>query len=234
MTLRFEDVAKTYGSVRALEEVTLTIEPGEMVTIHGASGSGKTTLLLLAAGLLVADTGRVTFHGRDIGKLSRNEAADFRREEVGVLLQRFWLLPGTPAVENAALKLLLDRVALPDARRQADRWLKRVGLGAERDRWPSKLSGGQQQRVALVRALLGQPAIVVADEPTGHLDSKGSREILDLLHEYAHERTAIVLVVTHDPQAAAIADRAFTMSDGHLLERSVADDTPDAPAAHSH
>ena len=204
--------------VRAVDGVTLAVEPGEIVALYGPSGSGKTTLLLLAAGLIEPDAGAIRFGERDVVALSDDEAADYQRREVGFISQSFDLLPGVPAVENAAVKLLADRVPLKQARRSAIPWLERVGLGKRLTHTPEQLSGGERQRVAIARALVNGPRLILADEPTGNLDTRRGEEILNLLAEIARERRASILLVTHDPNAAAIADRVAVLRDGGLLD----------------
>ena len=232
MTLRLHGVVKHYvaGSeiVRAVDDVTLTVAAGEMVALYGPSGSGKTTLLMLAAALMRPDVGRVMFGSHDIGSLSDNAAADFRLRDVGVIFQDYALLPGVPAVENAAVKLLAGSISLATARRLAIPWLSRVGMEHRLGAVPERLSGGERQRVAIARALANEPKLVLADEPTGSLDSRRGREILELLREIAHDRDVAVLLVTHDPQAAEIADRVHTLRDGRLLGTPSADRRDDA------
>jgi putative ABC transport system ATP-binding protein len=223
--LELRGVVKHYRGgaevVHAVDGVTLAIAPGEVVALCGPSGSGKTTLLLLAAGLLAPDAGSVRFGGRDVGELSAEEAAEYQRREVGFISQSFELLPGVPALDNAAVKLLADRVPLREARREATPWLERVGLGHRLRQLPARLSGGERQRVAIARALANGPRLVLADEPTGNLDTRSGGEVLALLARVSREQRAAVLLVTHDPQAAAVADRVLTLRDGQLA--------PDAP-----
>jgi len=223
--LELDAVVKHYAGgggerVRAVDGVTLAVAAGEVVALYGPSGSGKTTLLLLAAGLLMPDGGTVRFGGRDVGALSAAEVAEYQRREVGFVSQAFELLPGVPALDNAAVKLLADRVPLHEARREALPWLERVGLGHRVDQPPAKLSGGERQRVAIARALANGPRLVLADEPTGNLDSRAGAEVLALLTRVSRERSAAVLLVTHDPQAAEIADRVLTLRDGRLEARA--------------
>ena len=219
--LELRQVVKHYPAsgevVRAVDGISLTIEPGELVALYGPSGSGKTTLLLLAAGVLVPDAGSVSFDGHDLARLSETELSDYQRRDVGVVHQSFHLLAGVPALENAAVKLLADRVPLERARRLAIPWLERVGLGNRLDHVPARLSGGERQRVAIARALVNEPRLVLADEPTGNLDSQRGAEMLELLVELCRTRETAVLLVTHDPQAAAMADRVHTLRDGVLL-----------------
>ncbi len=203
--------------VRAVDGVSLAVGPGEIVALHGPSGSGKSTLLMLAAALLAPDAGAVRFEGRDLGTLSAGDAADYQRRQIGFIYQSFHLMAGVPAVENAAIKLLADHVPLKRARRVATEWLELVGLGARLSHTPDKLSGGERQRVAIARALVNEPRLILADEPTGSLDTKRGGEILQLLAEVARQQQAAVLLVTHDPQAAAVADRVCTLRDGKLL-----------------
>jgi putative ABC transport system ATP-binding protein len=202
--------------VRAVDGVTLTVEPGEVVALYGPSGSGKSTLLLLAAGLISPDAGTVCFDGRDVDSLAPEQLAEYQRRVVGFVSQSIDLLPGVPAIDNAAVKLLADRVPLAAARRRTTPWLERVGLGHRLDHVPARLSGGERQRVAIARALVNGPRIVLADEPTGSLDSRSGAEALALLVRVARERRAAVLLVTHDPQAVEVADRVLALRDGTL------------------
>jgi putative ABC transport system ATP-binding protein len=218
--LDLERVVKHYHGageeVRAIDGVSLTVSPGEMVALYGPSGSGKTTLLLLIAGLLKAEAGVIRYAGRDLGSLSEDQVSEHLLRDVGFIFQGFHLMPRVPAVENAARKLLLQGVGMRTARARAIPWLDRVGLGERLEHTPEKLSGGERQRVAIARALTCEPGLILADEPTGNLDSVRSREIVELLATIAHERDAIVLLVTHDQEAAAIADRHYTLRDGRL------------------
>ena len=217
--LELIDVVKRYHSgeedVRALDGVSLSLGPGEMLALQGPSGSGKTTLLLLAAGALVAEHGKVLYDGRDVASMGEREAAQYRLTEVGLIAQNTHLMPRVSAVENAATKLMLANVRLADAREQAQHWLERVGMGDRARRTPEELSGGERQRVAVARALAGAPKLILADEPTANLDSHRSADLVALLGELAGEGRA-VLLVTHDREAAAGADRVLTLRDGRL------------------
>ncbi len=221
-SLELDGLVKHYTTgaevVRAVDGVSLSVSPGEFLALYGPSGSGKTTLLLLAAGLMAPDAGKVTFGGRDIAGLSAAESAVYRRREVGFVFQAFHLIPGAPAVDNAALKLLADGFSLAQARREARPWLRRVGLTERETHTPERLSMGERQRVAIARALVNEPRLLLTDEPTGNLDSKRSREILTLLRDVCHERGIPGVLVTHDPQAAAFVDRLYTLRDGRLTE----------------
>jgi len=224
--LELERVVKHYPSaaepVRAVDGVALAIAPGEMVALHGPSGSGKTTLLLLIARLLAPDAGTLRFDGRDLASLSESEASDYLMRDIGFVYQTPQLMPRVPAIENAAIKLLLGGVGARAAQARARPWLERVGLASALWRTPEQLSGGERQRVAIARALAGEPRLILADEPTGNLDSARSGEIVELLRAVAHERGAAVLLVTHDVEAARIADRRLTLRDGTLSEGDAA------------
>jgi putative ABC transport system ATP-binding protein len=220
--LELEDVVKHYREaeevVRAVDGVSLAISPGEMVAVYGPSGSGKTTLLLLIAALLKPQQGVIRFGKREVSSMSERQASRYLLDDVGVVFQNFHLMPKVSAVENAARKLMLAGVGMREAQQRAVPWLERVGLGSRLRRTPEQLSGGERQRVAIARALTGEPGLILADEPTGNLDSARSRETIELLHSIAHEREASVLLVTHDREAVSIADRSFVLRDGQLSE----------------
>jgi putative ABC transport system ATP-binding protein len=218
--LELQQVVKRYRSggedVHAVDGVSLCIEAGEMLALQGPSGSGKTTLLLLAAGVLRADHGNVLYRGRDLGTMSEREASLYRLTQLGVIAQNAQLTAQVPAVENAATKLLLGDVPLVEAQRRALAWLERVGMAERARHTPEELSGGERQRVAIARALAGDPRLVLADEPTANLDSHHSRQTVTLLAELAREQGVGVLLVTHDPEAAAAADRTLRLRDGRV------------------
>jgi putative ABC transport system ATP-binding protein len=221
-TLEFRDVVKHYSTgietVKAVDGVSMTVGPGEFVALYGPSGSGKTTLLLLAAALLSPDSGTVGFDGRVLSELSEREAALYRRRDVGFVLQSFHLMPHTSALDNATIKLTGDGCTLREGRRRALPWLERVGLGARVAHTPEQLSMGERQRIAIARALANDPRLLLADEPTGNLDSKRGAEILELMRNICHERGIPGLVVTHDRDAVAIVDRVHTLRDGHVAD----------------
>ena len=217
--------------VRAVDGVSLRIEPGELVALYGPSGSGKTTLLSIAGAYLRPDAGTVRFAGRDVTRFSASERALYQRRDVGLVQQRYHLTAGSSAIDNAAVKLLADRVPLEEARRRAIPWLERVGLGERLAYTPGRLSGGEGQRVALARALVNEPRLVLADEPTAHLDRRRSHDMLTLLSQIAHDRSVAILVVTHDPEAIAVADRTHTLTDGQLTAGVPRDLVAVAPAA---
>lgn len=220
--LELRGVVKHYAVgqevVRAVDGVSLTVAPGELVALYGPSGSGKTTLLLVAAALLKPDSGSVFFAGRDITKLSTTAGARFRREEVGFVFQSFHLLSGASATSNAAMGLMCCGPSLREAKASVRPWLERVGLGQRMEQRAERLSMGERQRVAIARALAGSPRLLLADEPTGNLDSQRTREILALLQEICHEQRIPMVLVTHDLQAQAFADRVLTLRDGHLID----------------
>jgi putative ABC transport system ATP-binding protein len=221
-SLELRELVKHYASgsevVQAVDGVSLTVDPGELVALYGPSGSGKSTLLLLTAGLLTPDRGSVWFGERDVTRLSAEEGARYRLREVGFVFQAFHLMAGASALDNAALKLLGDGWTLREARRATRPWLERVGLGEREEHTPQELSMGERQRVAIARALVAQPRLLLADEPTGNLDSKRSRDVLALLRDICHEQSIPGLLVTHDPLARAFVDGVHTLRDGHLHE----------------
>lgn len=225
--LELEDVVRHYRSageeVRAVDGVTLGVEPGEMVALEGPSGSGKTTLLLLIAALLSPERGVVRYGKRDLSSLSEREAARYLLRDIGFIYQSPHLMPRVEAVENASVKLMLDGMSMGQAQARAASWLERVGLGDRLRSVPEEMSGGECQRVAIARALVGEPGLILADEPTGNLDSARSRQIVELLRSIAHEKGAIVLLVTHDHDAASLADRRLSLRDGRLLDRAPGD-----------
>jgi putative ABC transport system ATP-binding protein len=226
--LELEQVVKHYRGaaeeVRAVDSVSLRLQAGELVALHGPSGSGKTTLLLLVAALLRPESGTIRYDGEDVASFSERRASDYLLADVGFVYQGAHLMPRVSALENAALKLLLGGMGARDAHAQALPWLERVGLGDRLHSTPEQLSGGERQRVAIARALSGQPKLILADEPTGNLDSRGSAEIVELLGGIARERGAGVLLVTHDTDAAVLADRRFELRDGRLTERGTEDE----------
>lgn len=203
-------------TVRAVDGVSLRVEPGELVALYGPSGSGKSTLLMLVAALIAPDNGSVCFGGRDIACLSGRKAAEYRRREVGLISQEFHLIPGASALDNAMIKLPVLGMSLREARERAIPWLERVGLGARLDHTPERLSMGERQRVTIARALAGEPRLLLADEPTGSLDSRRTGEILTLLHDICRERELPGLLVTHDSDAVSFVDRVLTLRDGRL------------------
>ncbi|WP_461226994.1 ABC transporter ATP-binding protein [Lacticaseibacillus suihuaensis] len=212
------DLTKTYpGEERpALQDVSLRIEAGEFVAIVGPSGSGKSTLLHMLGGVDRPTAGHVALYDTDLGSLNETQLAIFRRRQVGLIYQFYNLMPTLTVGENITLPAELDGKHIPDA--ELTEMLAALGLTAKAHALPSQLSGGQQQRVAIGRALINQPAIVLADEPTGNLDQRNSQEIMDLLHYANIKQGQTVIVITHDPQIAAQAQRVLTIEDGRLTK----------------
>lgn len=204
--------------VRAVDGVSLSVAAGEFVALYGPSGSGKTTLLMLIAALLRPDGGTVLVDGRDISELSDREAARYRLRELGFVRQSLHLIPGANALDNAALKLMGTDIGSRAARRQVAPLLTRLGLEQRATHRSEQLSMGERQRVMIARALSTNPKLVLADEPTGSLDSQRGQEVLSLLAEICRERDVAVVLVTHDPRAASYADRVHALCDGRLAE----------------
>jgi putative ABC transport system ATP-binding protein len=219
--LKTENLTKTYGSgaaeVTALHHVNLSIEPQEFVAIMGPSGCGKSTLMHLLGGLDNPTEGRVLLDNTDISKLNDTQLTILRRERIGFVFQFFNLIPVLTVRENVALPLVLDGKH-KDADALSQEWLDRVGLADLAERRPFQLSGGQQQRVALARALVTDPAIILADEPTGNLDSRAADEVLHLLRKASGEWQRTVVMVTHSAQMAAYADRIVFLKDGTVVD----------------
>ncbi len=233
--LELRDLAKHYPSaggelVKAVDGVSLRVEPGEMVALYGPSGSGKTTLLLMVATLLAPTSGSVAIDGRDVSSLTEREASHFRLLQLGFIRQNFDLLPGVSAIDNAVLKLLRS-LRWRDAHRQITPLLERLGLGERLSHRAETLSMGERQRVMIARALSTEPSLLLADEPTGSLDSQRSEEVLELLRELCRERNVAVILVSHDPLAAAYADRVLALRDGKLSDYQP-NQAPVLPAGH--
>jgi putative ABC transport system ATP-binding protein len=221
-TLELREVVKHYSTdietIRAVDGVSLTVSSGEFVALYGPSGSGKTTLLMLAAALSTPDSGSISFDGQVLGELSERDSARYRRRDVGFVFQAFHLMPHTSALDNATIKLTGGGCTLREGRSRALPWLERVGMGERSEHTPEQLSMGERQRIAIARALANEPRLLLADEPTGNLDSKRSREILALMRDICHERGIPGLLVTHDPDATQFVDRVHTLRDGHLAD----------------
>ncbi len=219
------NLKKVYGTgdtaVTALDNVSLQVEPGEFVAIMGPSGCGKSTLLHLLGGLDRPTSGTVTIDGHNLSDLSDNQLTETRRRHIGFIFQFFNLIPVLDALENAALPVTLDGVRPAEAKKRAADWLAKVGLKERFDHRPDQLSGGQQQRVAVARALVANPALVLADEPTGNLDTRASEEIASLLRQVANDWGRAVIIVTHDPRIAAYADRIIFLKDGAVVDQTV-------------
>ena len=204
-------------TVSALDSVNLVINKGEFVAIMGPSGSGKSTLLHLLGGLDGPSDGEITLAGQPLSRLSDNEITVVRRRKVGFIFQFYNLLPTLTAEENVGLPLLIDGQSLDKHKDKIDRLLALVSLADRKHHKPDQLSGGQQQRVAIARAFVNDPEIVLADEPTGNLDSRSGTAILELLRKTCDELGATIVMVTHDPRAASFADRVVFLKDGQIV-----------------
>jgi len=210
----------TYGEgetrVRALRSLSLAVPGGQFLVVRGRSGSGKTTLFHLIAGMKKPTSGRVTVGDVEVNTLSEAESARFRRRNVGLVYQFFNLIPMLDVVENIALPLLLDGRRLSDCMPRVAMLMDRLGIAGRADLEVSKLSGGEMQRVAIARALVGNPGLVLADEPTGNLDDRNAAEVLDLLTELCRENGTTIMMMTHDASATERADRSITLRDGTI------------------
>lgn len=226
--LETRDARKVFGegeaTVEALKGVDLAVRKGEMLAIMGRSGSGKSTLLTLLGGVDTPSSGEVLLDGENLANLTDDERTLVRRRKIGFIFQSFNLLPILTAQENVALPMELDGVSSREAQARALETLEMVGMGKRKDHVPSKMSGGEQQRVAIARALAIKPAILLADEPTGNLDSANGQRVTTLLRRLVDEHGQTIVMVTHDPLVAAAADRIVHLSDGQV-ERE------EAPAA---
>ena len=220
--IRTTALSKVYAQgqsrVRALDDVSLSIAPRQFVAVMGASGSGNSTLLHVVAGLARPTSGEVMLNGQTISAMSDDQLTAFRRQHIGLIFQSFNLLPTMSALENAALPLLINGARLGAARQQAQAMLGTVGLSDRAAHRPDELSGGQQQRVAIARALITQAPILLADEPTGNLDSHTGEDILALLRALVTEHHRTVVMVTHDVRAAGYADRLIVLKDGRVVD----------------
>ncbi|WP_194818987.1 ABC transporter ATP-binding protein [Nocardia sp. XZ_19_385] len=224
--LELTDVVREYRiggeTVRALDEVSLRISTGQFVSVVGPSGAGKSTLLHLLGALDAPSSGSIRFQGNEIGNLDDNRQSEFRRRHVGFVFQFFNLLPTLSAWENVAIPKLLDGTKLRTSKARALELLQLVGLSERAEHRPAELSGGQMQRVALARALVLDPPLILADEPTGNLDSKTGAAIMELLADIAHDAARAVVMVTHNAEAAATTDRILTLGDGRIVADSAA------------
>ena len=224
--VEFSDVVKAYGSgtneVRALNGVTLRVAPGEFVAVMGPSGCGKSTLLHLAGALESPTAGQVRVNGRDVSALSPRDQATLRRREVGYVFQRLNLIPSLTAVENVMLPLELDGTSTSAARATAIEALATMGLDRLVDRYPDDFSGGQQQRIAIARAIVGSRSLLLADEPTGALDTANADQVVELLAALPRTRGTALVLVTHEPRFASWADRVVFLRDGKVVDEAVA------------
>jgi putative ABC transport system ATP-binding protein len=221
MLIEARDVTKIYGSgrtaVKAVDSVSFSIERGELVLLMGPSGSGKTTLLTLISGLLKPTSGSIYIDGIDITKLSQRELARLRLEKIGFIFQHFNLLSALTALENVMVPLTIKGVKESEARERAIALLKDFGLGDRMNHKPEDLSGGEQQRVAVARAVITNPDIIIADEPTANLDSKKGREVMELIHKRVKGGRGAI-IASHDPRVERFADRILYLEDGRLKD----------------
>jgi len=218
--IELENLTKTYvlGQERivAVDNLSVTVQAGEFVAILGKSGCGKTTLISLVGGLDRPDRGRIRVNGLDITRLGDAELTSYRREQVGIVFQFFNLIPILTVAENVALPCLLRSRPDKEVQARVEDLLTAVGLWNRRHHYPHEISGGEMQRVAIARALVNAPQLILADEPTGNLDSRAGREVLELMVELRRRQQVTVILATHSSEAAAHADRRFTMRDGSL------------------
>ncbi|NUP54118.1 MAG: ABC transporter ATP-binding protein [Catenulispora sp.] len=215
--VRLDDVRKDFGDTTAVDGVTLHISAGEAVAVMGPSGCGKSTLLNLVAGLDRPSSGRVVVHGEDLGELNETGLALFRRRRIGMIFQFFNLIDDLPALDNVALAAQLTGTPAGQARRRALELLGELGIADRKNTYPQRLSGGERQRVAVARALMNRPALLLADEPTGALDSRSSEQVMDLLIDL-NQLGQTLLMVTHDPRLATrCASRLVEVADGRVV-----------------
>jgi putative ABC transport system ATP-binding protein len=229
--VELRNVWKTYGSgpseVEALRAIDLSVDSGKLVAVMGPSGSGKSTLLTIAGSLEEPTSGEVLVDGFPLSGLSRNDRARLRRRSIGYVFQEFNLLPGLTAAENVGLPLELDGVGLKAARKQAVAVLEELGLADRADRYPDDLAGGERQRVAIARAIVGERRLLLADEPTGALDSVNGEAVMRLLRT-ATKRGVAAVLVTHDAQLASWADRIVFLRDGRIVDQTAAPPGPES------
>ncbi len=211
------NVSKSFGALRVLDSVSMSVAPGEIVAIVGPSGAGKTTLLQIAGTLALPDSGVVTYDGVEVTGLSDRKLSDFRNRHIGFIFQAHQLLAEFTARENVALPAMIGGMSRSKALERADLLLRDLGLGERLSHRPAEMSGGERQRTAIARALINEPKVIFADEPTGSLDSANRDEVMEAIGRMRDSRGQTFVIVTHDPVMAAVADRTVSMADGRIL-----------------
>ena len=217
MIIQAENIHKSFGALEVLKGVDLQVHKGEILSIVGASGAGKSTLLQILGTLSSADSGNLYIDGCDVSGLSRDALADFRCQHIGFVFQSHYLLPEFSAEENVMIPAMIAGVSSREARRNAREWLARLGLAERFQHKPSELSGGEQHRVAIARAVINNPSVLFADEPTGSLDSSTKQDIQNVLFDLRKSTGQTIVLVTHDPELASSCDRCLKMKDGRFV-----------------
>ena len=215
--IKVNDIHKSFGKVEVLKGVDLTINKGEIVSIVGASGAGKSTLLQIIGTLDKADNGRVIIDNQDINVLNQKKLADFRNKKIGFVFQFYHLLPEFTAIENICIPAFIAGISKKEATERAMQLLEYLNLTERKDHKPSMMSGGEQQRIAVARALINNPAVILADEPSGNLDSQSAKELHQLFFNLREKTGQTFIIVTHNPQLAEMSDKTFTMKDGKMI-----------------
>lgn len=216
--IQVKNINKSYGSLQVLRDINLSVKKGEVVSIVGASGAGKTTLLQIIGTLDRADSGELFINGQDVSKLKDRKLSQFRNENIGFVFQFHNLLPEFTALENVCMPALIKGKSMDEAKKEAMQLLEFLNLAERAQHKPSELSGGEQQRVAVARALINKPAVILADEPSGNLDSQHAKELHNLFFQLREQYNQTFIIVTHNEELAAMADRKITMKDGKNIE----------------